>query len=66
MDIPKSERQWLTVRDGHGQVQYIVTSTLDCSVYKLYVPGQDGWNLWGKHRSAGELARKYESQKIKS
>lgn len=61
MQIPKNERQWLT-QLANGQVQYIITSPPDRSVYKLYVPDSDtGWQLWGKHKSAGELAKRYEA-----
>ena len=48
------------MRDGSGQVLYMITSTADRSVYKLWVPTSDGWMLWGKNKSAGELARKYD------
>ena len=65
MKIPENERHWLIQKDAHGQVQYLITSTPDRSVYKLYVPATDtgDWKLVAKNKSAGELARRF---KIKS
>ena len=66
MIVPKGEVLWVTQKDGHGQVLYIITSPPDRSVYKLWVPGEDGMRLMAKHRSAGELSRKYNYKLPKS
>ena len=67
MIVPKGEVLWVTQKDAHGQVMYIVTSPPDRSVYKLYTPdGCGGWTLAAKHRSAGELVRRHTMKLPKS
>ena len=59
---PKGETHWLSAYDGRRELRYIITSLPDRSVYKLYTPDGDGWRLAAKSKSAGELARRFDSK----
>ena len=59
---PKGETHWLSAYDGRRELRYIITSLPDRSVYKLYIPDGDGWRLAAKSKSAGELARRFDSK----
>lgn len=62
MQIPKNETLWVTQRDGHGQVLYVITAPPDRSVHKLYVPdGSDGWKMLFKANSPTDLYRRFDA-----
>lgn len=60
MQLPKAEIQWRLARNAAGEVLCLITSLPDRSLYKLYVPEGEEWRLWGRDRSAGKLAERFD------
>lgn len=61
-ELPRDEIRWVAHYDEKNNLRFVVTSPRDRSVYKLYTPDGDGWRLAAKSKSAGELARRFDSK----
>lgn len=54
--IGKNEKQWVTCRDQHGNLKYVITSNSERSWYYIY---DNNYKKLGKAKAPTELQQKY-------